>query len=870
MASTFRHGGGGCPSRNPFCRPGITWFEPNCGRQGDLAVLPPDGGGRSRGVAALPMTEDFFEGGQKEAVAVGDGLYQRGEFRAAIRKWQGILESEELTPGQQEQIRRRIAAANHQRALLSMNQKPSRKSLEQALTRLEEALRWDRESAPILFEMGRCHLRRGDLEQAEVYFERAMRGRGADDRIAYHAAALKVRLGRPGEALRILEEWTPGGSAVSEGRWTRLKALAAAASGRVEEALALLRTAPPGIAKEAWLRDVQALTLAARPGKALCERLEAIRGELSEDGETMSPAERSFLRLLGDIYGALGEDEKAVATWLEAAEGREGEHASRVLGLCERRVLEALREGDYEGAEQWCSRMVEATKADPAVLELVARTYLLKGNALWQLGKREEAAEAWRRSCDVRPGIEAAWNLAVAASAAGDWATAAECWRSVWELASGRGEADRARAAAMQRARALFYLGDAKGMQEALETVVKHRPDPDLTKLLAFHSLAVGEYSRAVDLFKRLLPEHDSDADVQAGLAMAYDLTGADLETSLLQWEKAVALCDDETLVDRWRTLTLAHAMRTWQAEDSARAMRLFANLLLRNPGDVDGWIWCGMLHLEREDEKKAAACFEEAIRIDPNSTSTLIKIGGCYLKSGRQEEAEAYFSRACAISAGPPVRLRIAEVCVDVGRDDLAAAHLCEGIAACKGPTPDFYRMIRLIIRVRGEDQIRSLIEEAAKVVPESNLVRILGAVQHLKAFEWRAALEALRAAQAEADSSGDAATRDDVEYLSKVLILSMTVGEIDRQEFDRRIVAMVDRWVSMHAPDPSGPAVEELWKARASERLQAYRAAIDGGVDVWIDSSGVSDLKPLFEVERARFNQPLNVVQLLEDAPA
>lgn len=833
--------------------------------------MPPDEGGKSRGVAALPMAEDFFEGGQKELVAEGDELYQRGEFRAAIRKWQGILETEELTPGQQEEIRRRIASAYHQRALLSMNQKPSRKGLERAMARLQDALRWDSESAPILYDMGRCYLMRGDLEQAEAYFERAVRGRGADERIAYHAAALKIRLGRPGEALRLLEEERlPGGRGIPEGRWTRLKALATAASGRVEEALSLLKTAPQGIAKDAWLRDVQALALAASPGKAVCEPLEAIRGELERDGGRMGPAERNFLRLLGDVYCALGEDEKAVATWLEAAgAGREGEHASRVLSLCERRVLEALREGDYESAERWCSWMVGAAKSDPAVLELVARTYLLKGNALWQAGRREEAAEAWRRSCDVRPELDAAWNLAVAANAEGDWAAAAERWRSAWELASSRGESDRAWAAAVQRARALLHLGDLKGMQEALEGVSKHNPDPALFKLLAFHALAVGEYSKAVDLFKRLLLDHEGDFDVQAGLAMAYDLAGANLEACLAQWERAIALCDDEAFVDRWRTLTLELAMRTWQAGDSVRAMRLFANLLLRNPSDVDGWVWCGMLHLEQDNEKKASDCFEEAIRVDPDSPSTLIKIGGCYLMSGRQEEADAYFAKACAISSSPPVQLRIAEVCIDVDRADLAAAHLREGIAGCKGPTPDFYRMIRLVIRVSGEDQIRSLVEEAAKVVPESNLVRVLRAVQCLKASQWRSAQDALRAAAKEADSSGDAATLDDIEYLSKALILSMTVGEIDRQEFERRIVGMVDRWVKRHAPDPAGPTLEERWKARAAERLEAYRSAIESEVEARTESVAAGGLRPRFELERPRFSQPLNVAQLLEEAP-
>lgn len=832
------------------------------------AGLSAEGGGSCRYVAAVAMVEQFFEGDQVEAVAEGDSLYQRGEYRAAIRKWQGILETEELTSGQKEEVRQRIASAFYQRALLSMNEKPTRKSLARAMTRLQEALQWDDQNALILYDLGRCYLRQGDLEQAHAYIERAAKGRGADEAITYHAAALKVRLGRAEETLRLLEEGTEGGKSIPKGSWVRLKALATAAAGRIDEALALLEEPPQGVAKEVWLRDVQALALAAKPTKAVCERLEGVRRVLSAQ-ERMGPDERNTLRILGDVYSVLGDDENAVAAWLEAAEAREGEPSARVVSLCERRAIDALKAGDYESAERWCSRMVEVSKSDPAILELVARTYLLKGNELWHAGRKEEAIEAWRRSLDVRPTIAAAWNLAVAASAEGDWTVAAESWRSVWELASNKGESDRARTAAVQRARALLQRGDPKGTEEALEAVVKQNPDATLVKLLGFHLLSQGEYARAVDVFKRLDPEHGGDPDVATGLAMAYDLAGANLETRVEQWERAVAVRDDEELVDRWRSLTLELAMRTWQAEDSARAMRLFANLLLRNRDDVDGWVWCGMLHLEQENEQKASDCFDEAIRIDPNSASTYIKIGGCYLMSGRQETAEEYFAKACSISAGPPTRLRIAEVCVDVDRDDLAIAHLREGIKSCKGPTPDFYRIMRLIIRVSSDEQIRSLIEETAKVVPESNLVRVLRAVQHLKASEWRAAQEALHKAGKEAESTGDAGTSADVEYFSRALILAMTVGDIQRQEFDRRIVAMVDRWVKIHAPDPTGPSLEELWRARSAASLTVYRAEIDTEVDVQLEAAGVDDLKARFEVEGPKFGHPLNVAQLLDGDP-
>lgn len=835
---------------------------------GDRQRSPQDGGGNRRHVAAMAMIEEFFIGGQGEAIAEGDDLYQRGEYRAAIRKWQGVLETEELTSGQKEEVSRRIASAYHQRALLSLNDRPLKKNLSRAMTRLQEALRWDADNAYILFDMGRCYLKQGDLEEAEAYMERALHGRGADERIAYHAAALKVRLGRANEALRLIEEWRERGKGVPEGAWMRLRALATAASGRVEEALALLEAPPAGITKEVWLRDIQALCLAAMPSKALGERLETIRDELASAGR-MGATERNLVRLLGEVYCALGEDEKAVAVWLEASDARDGEHAARVVSLCERRVVAALREGDYDTAERWCARMVEVSKGDPGILELVARTYLLKGNALWQAGKREGAVEAWRRSSDIQPSLAAAWNLAAAASAAGDWQAAADRWKSVWELASARGDGERARAAALQRSRALLQQGEPKGIEEALEGVIRQNADPSLVKLLGFYLLSTGEYARAVDLFRRLLPEHESDPDVAAGLAMGYDLAGASLETRHEQWEKVVSLRREEEFLDRWRTLTLELAVRTWQAEDRPRAMRLFANLLLRNRDDVDGWVWCGLLHLEQENEKKASDCFDEAIRINPDSAETWIKIGGCYLMTGRQETAEEYFAKACAISPGPGTHLRIAEVCVEVGRQDLAFIHLREGILCCKGPTPDFYRILRLIIEVSSDDQVRSIVEESARVVPESNLVRVLTAVEHLKASEWKAAQEALHQAGKEAASSGDAGTLADVEYFSRALILAMTVGEIQRQEFDRRVVTMVDRWVKTHAPEVTRPSLEELWKDQALSSVASYRAAIEGDVDVRLDPAGTGDLKARFEVEKPKFGQPLNLAHLLEGDP-
>lgn len=813
------------------------------------------------------MAEEFFLIGQGEAIAEGDALYQRGEFRAAIRKWQGVLETEELTSGQREEVSRRIASAFHQRALLSLNERPVKKNLSRAMTRLQEALEWDPENAYILFDVGRCYLKQGNLEQAEVYIDRALEGRGADERVAYQAAALKVQLGRANEALQLLEERS-GGGGIPQGFWTRLRALTAAALGRFEEALALIETPPAAIPKEVWLRDVHALALAADPSPTLCEQLERIRRELRGDGR-MGSGERNLLRLLGELYCALGDDERAVAMWHEVADPRDGEHSSRVVSLCERRAIDALKNGDYESAEEWCSRMVEGSKSDPGILELVARTYLLKGNALWESGNREDAVEAWCRSLDVHPTLAAAWNRAVAATEAGDWAAAAENWRSVWELASNRGESGRARTAAVQRVRALFRRGEAKGIEEALEAVIKQNADPALVKLLGYHLLSAGEYTKAVDLFMRLLPDHERDPGVAIGLAMAYDLAGANLETCVAQWERAVALTDDEELVGRWRTLTLELAMRTRESDDRSRAMRLFASLLLRNRNDVDGWVWCGTLHLEQENEKRALDCFDEAIRIDPDSASTYIKIGGCFLMSGREETAEEHFAKACSIAPGPATHLRIAEVCVEVGRDDLAIAQLREGIRCCNGPTPDFYRILQLIIKVSSDDQIRSIIEESAKVVPESNLVRVLTGVEHLKASEWRAAQEALHQAGREAASSGDAGTVEDVDYFSRTLILAMTVGEIQRQEFDRRVVDMVDRWVNTHAPRPAGPSLEELWRARSAAYVATYRSEIDKEVELGLESAGTDDLNTRFDVEGPKFGQPINFTQLLEGDP-
>src|SRR5690554_4102750 len=99
-------------------------------------------------------------------IARGEALIRKGKYRRAIRMWRRLLESgpDEIKPAQ-ELIRSKIASTYFQLARIALR-RSGRQNLRRAAERLRLALRYANR-LEYAVELARCHLRLGQLQQAD-------------------------------------------------------------------------------------------------------------------------------------------------------------------------------------------------------------------------------------------------------------------------------------------------------------------------------------------------------------------------------------------------------------------------------------------------------------------------------------------------------------------------------------------------------------------------------------------------------------------------------------------------------------------------------------------------------------------------------
>ena len=335
----------------------------------------------------------------------------------------------------------------------------------------------------------------------------------------------------------------------------------------------------------------------------------------------MEPENAMARTRLANKFSELGRFEEAVAEYQELI--RQSEIGSK--GLENLAVALLLLERTEEALAVTARAVAEA----PWYLEF----QILRGEALEQAGRLDEAMEAYARAIELRPeDPENHWRHGIVALKSGDEARAERDFREALAEDDGFEPAKNA------LARVLAKTGRSKEAVALLGTV-DASSTPDKKAALAEAYLASGRYDDARALLEQAREEDPENARVLALLGPVYGRAG-ELDRAAEALEKARAL--GETDPEMRRNLALVYLRRGKIGAAVTELRRLSEEV----PEDPSVWFSLGNALLRTRDGKGAAASFERALALRPDWPEATFNLALAYERLGDREKArDAYRS---------------------------------------------------------------------------------------------------------------------------------------------------------------------------------------------------------------------------------
>lgn len=573
----------------------------------------------------------------------------------------------------------------------------------------------------------------------------------------------------------------------------------------------------------------------------------------------------------GDLDTAVSLWREAVAAAREAAAGGAagvaatsvaagGGQTSAAAATDESRAPGARVRG--RGAGRGSVGRSGGTGADTPAARLV-HALTTQGIRHWEEGKHAAAIERWEEVRRLDPEfIPAAFNLAVAHEHVGRRHDANQYWEAYIRLAATSGRArdkgvpgmhslllrmaanavhandgERTRQL-LQRADGLLPARSDQSGNDALEASTDGRSASDGADTLTFDPAiaadpvaaantmtyigllhtSVGDGRRALAAFERALSIKPDLEPALQGVMHAASLDDIDpLHSLALIRSVSEQFPDGSRVIHYWRSQMLSLVKTAWERGNYDEAMRLCTELLLSNGEDVDAWLWAGALHQKNGNDGGAQDCFAEAIRIDPERAQTHIDLGAHMLAAGDREAAEQNFTQAVTALPTPHTHVSIGELCAQIGVPDLAEHHFRTALESVKEDAEPFLaRAVCGLIQTGYEDRVHTFLETAYKQVPNNVYIRILLALQHMRAEQWPDADAALRAAQQLATQPEDASLHEHIAFFRRMLILARTVGQVDEAALHDRVHTMLTRWLNIALAQDAGvndePTLESM----------------------------------------------------------
>lgn len=504
-----------------------------------------------------------------------------------------------------------------------------------------------------LFTAGAASLLNGSPHQAREYLSRYLAQRPEDGNARRLLGQALLQADDAEEAYSVLKPLTD--AAEGDARLLSEVALAAAAAGAAEDAVALLEQAvelePDDATLKARLAAVKLTTTDRRAG---LEQLEQIARD--DEGHALLALEASINRLMH------GELDAAIATAGDAQQLAPDATVPRLV-----QAIALLRAGQLDGAEAAFTDLLEQQPDHVAARTGMAEIHLRRGEP-------DRAVSAFEKLAEENPDdVTLRINIASAELQAGRRIQAQERLEAII--------ADHRDSTAARAALATLYVQDALPDQ-AIEVLqdTRDREDPAVIIATAQAHLIADRPADAVALLEPLVAAQPGSAQARLALAKAYERNGdgAGAERML---EAALEITPDSRSA-RYAMLRLRLIQPRIEGDALARLEDETLRFMTEQPSDPRSQVLRSLV-LFRTDGQRALAL--DALRrlqqAYPSGDLTALA-ANLHLVDARYEDAVALLETyVSAHEQDRYARLRLARAQIAAGLYDAAADNLVLGI---------------------------------------------------------------------------------------------------------------------------------------------------------------------------------------------
>ncbi len=502
----------------------------------------------------------------------------------------------------------------------------------------EKALAAKDNDASYLAQLGWVLHRVGELDQSSAVLQRALELDPNDAATRRQLAGALVAMGKPDEALRLLQ----GRENSLDAHLMMVDAYAAAKdyAGAEKECRALLKDRPDDLDLRRRLADVLSWN------KQYPQAIETLKELVKKDPNNKEYAVRLAEVTLwsGDCAQALKEYEalltadfdQPVLWWgfVDAAAGADQ--------MSDGQVRVALAAADKTRAgEHKSERVAEAFRKQNKDMAEVA--YLTR--LAWVLHHHAKdparAGEMLDMALALRPREPAERKeLAGVLAAAGRYADALRMYDGLALTPQDH----------LPLARIYAAAQDFDGAAEQCRLVLDKQPlDKDAQSLLADVASWKGRYSEALEQFGRLVKAFPEDKDLRRRQAET-TLWGGDAVGALALFQAVLAEDPEQPLL-RQGFMEAAGRAEQWTPEQAAKAREIAAQPIPAEARNVEWMARTAWVRYRRLDDKEGGlALARQAAALPSQDAAALTRLGWILYQMGDKEEAQSVLGRAVAL----------------------------------------------------------------------------------------------------------------------------------------------------------------------------------------------------------------------------